>query len=208
MLSRRAFSASAVCVFLQARSAFGQQAEGPHYQIGDTWTFLQVTNGQERRFRETISSIDGAEVIVTFGQGPNMARRSAALNAFDLNGKEIMSVRHPVVVGARWDYDFLFEPADRSFRTTNTRSARVTGVEKIQTAVGELECLLIEAKGFWTNLKDASQMGANGNIVEKSWYSPAVRRVARYEGRSTARGTGSTVEVWAQRREMLAYKLA
>lgn len=207
-ITRRSFALGGLAM-CNARG-HAQQAAVPIYEVGDHWVVRGNSDGRTYEDPETIEAAEPHALLVRTLRGGKsvIVPYSLSMNKLDMDGKEIEQVRHPLSVGQGWDYAFRFDLPKLSARTTNTRSAKVTGVERIRVPAGEFDCFKIETEGFWTNTLDSGPFGGNGHIRETVWYAPAAKRIARYQGVSTGVRTGRTVTLWQSGIELAEYRPA
>lgn len=189
---------------------YSQPRAVPSYMVGDHWVMRGQSNGRTYEDPETIEAIaTNALMVKTIRSGLIVTvPYSPSMNKLDMDGKEIEQVRHPLFIGQRWDYAFRVDLPKLSARTDNTRSAKVTGMERIRVSAGEFDCFKIEVDGFWTNTLDPGPFGGNGHFRETLWYAPLARRIARQQAVSTGVRTGRTVTLWEGGAEMVEYRPA
>lgn len=193
-----------------APAAWAQGTERPQYQVGDEWLYDWQLNGNRRRRRCEV--VEVAESGVTLRWGPRgelreAEQRSLQLNRLDTQGAEITQVDHPMSVGKQWTSTFHWRNADGSNGRTRLER-KVVGMETLHLAKRALECVCIEAKGWWYGDWIASPFEpATGPNNERYWYSPAAKAIVKAEVEAFQPRSGGRRQTLDLTYELVAYRV-
>ncbi|HTJ94223.1 MAG TPA: hypothetical protein VL424_14105 [Pararobbsia sp.] len=156
-------------------------AQTPKFMVGDSWTYTLSDPRQPGRsfsFVQTVYSINANDVGVTISN--NGGTMSAA---FDLNGnltsngsKQYLpsdsKLKFPMSVGSTWTSSFTTRTGNGDATTTLT--AKVVGVEPVQTTAGTMQAFRIEETG------NVSAPNGKYSFTETDWYAPDAKRIIKF----------------------------
>jgi len=173
------------------------EAQAPTFAVGEQWEF-SYTNALEpqknERYTQTVVSVDGGQAALAVNGG-----KSASV-LLDANGNLVKTasgsyepsdgkLQFPLSVGKRWSMSYVYRTG--TWTSQVDRTAKVVGVERVQTPAGDFDAFRIEQSTSWSG---SSGNGGYGGTTETEWYSPAVGRVIRmdYEDQTPRRAPTTT----------------
>jgi hypothetical protein len=173
---------------LGAQAADLPAAQAPTFTVGDSWTYSLSdprTPSRAFSFVQTIHSISGNTVNLTVSNNGGTMPASMDLNGnlTSIGTKQYLpsdsKLKFPIAVGGNWTNTFTTRTGNGD--ATTTLSAKVVGVESVQTPAGAFQAFRIEETG--------SVAAPNGKFqfTETDWYAPDAKRIIKF----TFNGTGA-----------------
>lgn len=193
-----------------APGAWAQATERPPYHVGDEWLYEWALNGNRRRRRCEVVEVTESGVTLRWGPRGDLREaenRSLQLNRLDTTGAEIVQVDHPLTVGKQWESTFNSRTGEgASVRTRLKRTVRA--IETLQLSSLSLECVRIEAAGWWYGDWIASPSEpATGPVAERYWYSPDAKAIAKAEVEAFQPRSGGRRQTLDLKYELVSYRV-
>jgi phage-related tail fiber protein len=172
---------------LAAQAADLPAAQAPTFAVGDSWTYSLSdprTPSRTFMFVQTVHSIGGGTVDLTVSNNGGTMPASMDLNGnlTSIGTKQYLpsdsKLKFPIAVGGSWSSNFTTRTGNGD--ATTTLSAKVVGVESVQTAAGTFQAFRIEETG------SVAAPDGKFQFTETDWYAPDAKRIVKF----TFKGTG------------------
>lgn len=187
--------ALASAIALGTTAAHAQQtsetSNAPQFVVGDAWTYAwhDELSGKDEQVAEAVKSINSdGSVDVSFNAVS--AVLSADGNLVKSPGGNYspaeVKLRFPLTVGESYSAQYGYHDSNgRDW--TRQMSAKVEGMETIQTKAGTFEAVRVHIEGGWY---PNGAPGGGGAFDETLWYAPQAKRFVKDVFRSIPRGRG------------------
>ncbi|CAB3794312.1 hypothetical protein [Pararobbsia alpina] len=185
-----------------AQAADLPAAQAPTFLVGDSWTYSLSdprTPGRTFSFVQTIHSInDGAIKLTVSNNGGTMpASMDQNGNLTSIGTKQYSpsdsKLKFPIAVGGNWTNNFTTHTGNGD--ATTTLSAKVVGVESVETPAGTFQAFRIEETG------SVAAPDGKFQFTETDWYAPDAKRIIKFTFNGTG-GDGGTFGTQAQLEQM------
>jgi hypothetical protein len=172
---------------LGAQAADLPAAQTPTFTVGDSWTYSLSdprTPARMFSFVQTVHSITGSTIALTVSNngGTMPASMDQNGNLTSIGTKQYLpsdsKLKFPIAVGGNWTSNFTTRTGNGD--ATTTLSAKVVGVESVQTPAGTFQAFRIEETG------SVAAPSGKYQFTETDWYAPDAKRIIKF----TFNGTG------------------
>ena len=177
---------------LAANAADLATAQTPTFLVGDSWTYSLSdprTPSRSFSFVQTVHAVNPGtiEVTVSNNGGTMPASMDQNGNLTSIGTKQYLpsdsKLKFPIAVGGSWSGTFTTKTGNGD--ATTLISAKVVGVESVQTPAGTFDAFRIEESG------NVSAPSGKFQFTETDWYAPDAKRIIKFVFNGTG-GDGGT----------------
>ncbi|ABO55034.1 hypothetical protein LA345_12815 [Burkholderia vietnamiensis] len=186
-----------------AQQASDAAQQAPRFAVGDSWTYVwhDDLTGKEQQLDEAVKAVnpDGSiNVAINGAEAVLSADGNVVKSASGSYSPAEVKLRFPLRAGD--SYSAQYDYHDSTGRNwTRQMTAKVEGVETVQTKAGSFDAVRVKISGGWYS---DGQPGGGGSFNETMWYAPQTKRFVKdvFQSIPRGRGVGNTTQT-----ELTAY---
>lgn len=157
--------------------------ERPQVVVGERWKYVAtdgITKLPVGTREESVTAVTTSTVTVH----ANPSNGPAVDEVYDLSGNRLADVRGVIVRQVKIEFPLEADKTWKSsYKWVNARNRdgemdmtyRVRGMERISVPAGTFDTVVLDGRGFWTNITTST----TGSATEVLWYAPKAKRVIR-----------------------------
>ena len=205
-----AYVATAAAILLWWSTPANSEMQGavPAYSTGDNWTFDRIAeNGSRQQFSESLVDVSQEEIVVLLSESGRKRNFSPLMNPLEKDGVEVPRVQFPMAVGRKWEGDWQWVRNGGNRIGSHSMHWKVVAEEDVDLPVGKIKALKVEGNGWVKDRSTISSVGGDIRSTETFWYSPAVKRIVKYQGKNLKWIPPQFIEVYSLSYELRSYEL-